>query len=172
MLFLKIFLTFFKIGAFSFGGGYAMIPLIIQETVSTNNWISKDVLLNMISISQVTPGPIAINISTFIGYTKAGVIGSIVATSAVILPSVTLVTIMYLFIKKFKDNIYLKWFLSGIKVVIVGLIGAGFLSVFIEGVQNVVTTLIFVASFYLVGFKKIHPIPVIFVAGLLGAMLL
>ena len=149
-----------------------MIPLIVQEVVHTNGWISKDILLNMISISQVTPGPIAINIATFVGYIKSGVIGSVVATTAVILPSVALVTIMYLFIKKFKDNIYLKWFLSGIKVVIVGLIGAGFLSVFIEGVNNILTTLIFIVSFYLVGYKKVHPIPVIFVAGFLGAVLL
>ncbi|WP_099202923.1 chromate transporter [Miniphocaeibacter massiliensis] len=172
MILLKIFITFFKIGAFSFGGGYAMLPLIMQEVVYTNGWISKEVLLNMVSISQVTPGPIAINMATFVGYLKTGAIGSLIATIAVILPSIVLVSIMYLFIQKFKGNIYLEWFLNGIQVVIIGLIAAGFLSVFLEGVDSLISTLIFIVSFYLVGYKKVHPIPVIFVAGLLGTVLL
>ncbi|QQK07910.1 chromate transporter [Miniphocaeibacter halophilus] len=170
MIFLKLFFTFFKIGLFSFGGGYAMIPLILQEIVNTNGWIEKIDLINMISISQVTPGPIAINIATFVGYVISGVRGSLVATISVILPSVILVTIMFFFIKKFKGNIYLEWFLKGIRVVVVGLIGAGFLSIFLEGVNNVFAVIVFTVSFYLVAFKKVHPIPVIVVAGILGAV--
>lgn len=172
MLLVKLFITFFKIGAFSFGGGYAMIPLIMQEIVINNKWIGKTDFINMISISQITPGPIAINIATFVGSVTNGLIGSLVATTAVILPSTILVIIMYFFIKKYKDNDYLNLFLRGIRVVVVGLIGAGFLSVFNEGVTNIIGLGIFLISFYLVGFKKMHPIPIIIVAGIIGAVIL
>ena len=110
MLLVKLFITFFKIGAFSFGGGYAMIPLIMQEIVINNKWIGKTDFINMISISQITPGPIAINIATFVGSVTNGLIGSLVATTAVILPSTILVIVMYFFIKKYKDNDYLNLF--------------------------------------------------------------
>lgn len=172
MLLVKLFITFFKIGAFSFGGGYAMIPLIMQEIVINNKWIEKTDFINMISISQITPGPIAINIATFVGNITNGLVGSLVATTAVVLPSTILVVIMYFFIKKYRDNDYLNLFLYGIKVVVVGLIGAGFLSVFNEGVTNIVGLGIFLVSFYLVAFKKMHPIPIIIVAGIIGAVIL
>lgn len=172
MILLKMFITFFKIGIFSFGGGYAMIPLILQEVVNINGWIEKADFINMISISQITPGPIAINIATFIGYMNKGFLGSLTATTAVMLPSIILVTLMYFFIKKLEGNDYLELFLKGIRVVVVGLIGAGFLSVFQEGVDGIFTLAIFIASFYLVGIKRVHPIPVIVVAGILGAVVL
>ncbi len=172
MLLVKLFITFFKIGAFSFGGGYAMIPLIMQEIVINNKWIEKTDFINMISISQITPGPIAINIATFVGSITNGIVGSLVATTAVILPSTILVVLMYFFIKKYRDNDYLNLFLQGIRVVVIGLIGAGFLSVFNEGVTNIISLGIFLVSFYLVGFKRVHPIPIIIVAGIIGAVIL
>lgn len=169
---LKMFLTFFKIGAFSFGGGYAMLPLIIQEVVEVNKWIEKSDFIKMVSISQITPGPISINIATFVGYVNKGVLGSLTATVAVVLPSIIFVGLMYLFIKKLDGNEYLELFLKGIRVVIVGLIGAGFLSIFTEGVTSAITLVIFIVSFYLVAFRNTHPIAVIVVAGILGAVLL
>ena len=117
MIFLQLFTTFFKIGLFSFGGGYAMIPLIMQEVVTNHGWIEKLDFINIISISQITPGPIAINLATFIGYNLKGIPGSLSATTAVVLPSITLVSLMYVFIKKFRDNEYLNLFLDGIKAV-------------------------------------------------------
>lgn len=168
MIFLQLFTTFFKIGLFSFGGGYAMIPLIMQEVVTNHSWIQKMDFINIISISQITPGPIAINIATFIGYNLKGILGSLAATTSVVLPSIILVSLMYVFIQKFRDNEYLNLFLDGIKVVIIGLIGAGFLSLAQEGLTSIVGIIVFILSFYAVGIKKANPIPVILIAGVIG----
>ncbi|MDO5018210.1 MAG: chromate transporter [Lagierella massiliensis] len=168
MIFLKLFMTFFKIGLFSFGGGYAMIPLITQEVVMSNSWINKSDFINIISISQITPGPIAINIATFIGFNLKGLLGSITATISVILPSIFLVSLMFIFLRKFRSNEYLNMFLEGIKVVIIGLIGAGFMSLATEGLTSISGIIVFILSFYAVGIKKINPIPVIVLAGIIG----
>ena len=84
---LKLFLTFLKIGAFTFGGGYAMIPIIQRETVEKHGWVNDDEILEMLAISESTPGPIAINSATFVGYRVAGFWGSLAATCGVVLPS-------------------------------------------------------------------------------------
>lgn len=172
MILIQIFITFFKIGAFSFGGGYAMLPIIIQEVVDNNQWIKKEDFINMVSISQITPGPIAINTATFVGYVVNGFKGSIFATIAVILPSIILVVLAFKFIQKFKENRYLKIFLSSIKVVVVGLIGAGFITILIDGVNSAISILIFAVSFYMVAIKKINPITTILIAGIVGAVIL
>ena len=86
MIYLKLFLTFFKIGAVSFGGGYGMISLIREEVIS-NGWLTEEKLLNMIAVSESTPGPIAVNIATFIGSNQAGILGSFFATLGVVTPS-------------------------------------------------------------------------------------
>lgn len=172
MILIDIFVVFLKIGAFSFGGGYAMLPLIMQEVVNNNQWINKEDFINMVSISQITPGPIAINTATFVGYVVHGYKGSFIATFAVVLPSIILVAISFKFIQKFKENKYLKIFLNSITVVVVGLIGAGFISIFIEGVNDIISILIFALSFYMVTVKKTNPIITIVVAGIVGAMVL
>jgi chromate transporter len=87
----KIFLTFLKIGAFTFGGGYAMIPLIQKEAVENHKWVTDEDILNVVAIAESTPGPIAINCATFVGYKQAGIKGSIVATAAMVLPSFVII---------------------------------------------------------------------------------
>ena len=93
MIYLKLFLSFFKIGLFTFGGGYAMIPLI-QETVLNNNWMGLEKLIDFIAISESTPGPFAINMATFIGTTKGGFIGAVFSTLGVVLPSFIIILIV------------------------------------------------------------------------------
>ena len=103
MIYLLLFWNFFKIGLFTFGGGYAMIPLI-QETVLGMGWLDEETLLNFIGISEATPGAFAVNIATFVGYSQAGVLGSLVATLGVVMPSFVIVLlIMIFFIKKSKN---------------------------------------------------------------------
>ena len=97
---LKLFTTFFKIGLFTFGGGYGMIALVKEECVDKNNWIEEDEFVNLIAIAESTPGPIAINMATYIGYKQAKVLGSIIATFGVVLPSLIIIYI----IAKFLDN--------------------------------------------------------------------
>lgn len=119
---IRLFLVFLKIGAFSFGGGYAMLPFIEQEVVNSNQWLTETEFLDIIGISQATPGPIAINTATFVGYRTGGVIGSIVATTGVILVSVILVLIASHFMEKFKDSITLRNALKGMRPALVAMI--------------------------------------------------
>jgi len=121
MILLKLFFEFFLIGAFTFGGGYAMIPLI-RQVVLEQGWITEELFLDFIAVAESTPGPIAINMATFIGATQAGILGSIIATLGVVLPSfliILLVASIFIYVLK---NKYVKAFLDGIKPVIVGLI--------------------------------------------------
>ena len=110
---LKLFFTFFKIGLFTFGGGYSMIPLISEE--ATNFGLEMSDLSNFIAISESTPGPFAINIATFIGYNKGGVLGSILSTLGVVLPSFFIIYIISLFFDAFMTNTYVAYAFTGIK---------------------------------------------------------
>jgi chromate transporter len=121
MLYLELFISFFKIGLFSFGGGYGMIPLI-QREIETYQWITTQDYINIISISEMTPGPIAVNTATFVGYKAGGILGGLLATLGVILPSLILVLIASHFLNKFKDHPLLKSMLWGIKPVVAALI--------------------------------------------------
>jgi chromate transporter len=121
-LLFKLFYTFFYIGVFTFGGGYAMIPLISQEVLN-NNWVdSTDILIDFIAIAESTPGPFAINIATFIGYEQAGIIGALFASFGVVLPSFIIILIIAKLFTKFASNKYVQGFLKGIRPVVPGII--------------------------------------------------
>ena len=100
---LKLFTTFFKIGAFTFGGGYAMIPLIQHEVVDKNEWITDEDILEIVAIAESTPGPIAINSATFVGYRVCGVLGSIAATLGVVVPSFLIMLCVFFLLDRFQD---------------------------------------------------------------------
>ena len=121
MILLELFLTFFEIGALTFGGGYAMIPFV-KDAVLTHGWLTEDELLNMIAVSESTPGPIAVNMATFVGSTQAGVLGSIVATLGVVLPAFTIMVIISALLKNFLKYKGVSAFLSGVRPAIVSLI--------------------------------------------------
>jgi len=123
MILLQLMWTFFKIGMFSFGGGYAMIPLI-QKEIEVNGWVQAQEFADIVAISQMTPGPLAVNASTYIGYKVAGVIGSVFATLGVSLPSFILITIIARFVAKFKESAALEAVLKGIRPVTIGLISS------------------------------------------------
>ncbi len=120
-IYLQLFLTFLKIGAVSFGGGYAMIPLIQDEVIS-NGWLSSEQILNFIAVSESTPGPIAINMATFVGSSQAGILGAICATLGVILPSFIIILIIASVIKGLLKFAGVKAFIDGLRPVVVGLI--------------------------------------------------
>ncbi|MCM0649961.1 chromate transporter [Clostridium swellfunianum] len=121
MIFLKLFISFFKIGLFSFGGGYAMIPLI-QSELEANNWLSSSEFIDIIAIAEMTPGPIAVNSATFVGYKAAGFWGGIVATFGVALPSLLLILIISNVFFKFQKHPLNIMIFYGIRPVIAGLI--------------------------------------------------
>ena len=174
--FLTLFLTFFKIGAFTFGGGYAMLPLI-QEEVLRHNWVAESDLINFIAVSESTPGPFAINMATYIGSQVGGkcgvwgsLFGSACATLGVVLPSFIVILIVARFYEKYKQSRIVKGCMGGLKPAVVGLIGAAILSVVAEvlfpaGVAlsafsdpaMYVSLGIFALTVTLAFWKKVHP---------------
>ena len=118
----NLFLTFFKIGLFTFGGGYAMIAQIRESIVENKKWLTEDELLHIITISEATPGPIAINMATFIGYKRKGVLGSALATLGVVLPSFIIIFTISLFVEKFLKIEYVAYAFAGINSAVAFLI--------------------------------------------------
>ena len=121
---LKLFTTFFKIGLFSFGGGFAMIPLIQREVIERRKWIDKKDFLDMLVLAQSTPGPIAVNTSVFVGYKTAGVAGAIAATLGTILPSFIVILLLALFFAEVRDNRYVDAAFRAMRPAVVALIVA------------------------------------------------
>lgn len=136
MSLIDIFLMFFRIGLFSFGGGYTVISLLQKELVS-NNLIRSEDFINMVAISQITPGAVAINIATFVGFNNYLFVGAVIATLGIVLPSLLIVIFVIKFITKFKSSTYVRDLLKGLSPAIVGLIFVAFANIakieFIEG---------------------------------------
>ena len=127
MIFLELFWTFFTIGAFTFGGGYAMLPLI-QAEVERHGWVDSQTLLDFVAVSESTPGPFAINMATYVGTTQGGVLGAICATLGVVLPSFIIILIVAKCYDKFRTSRAVKGCMSGLKPATVGLIGGAVLN--------------------------------------------
>ena len=119
---LKLFLAFFKIGAFTFGGGYAMIPLIQHEVTEKNKWITDDDMLEIVAISESTPGPIAVNSATFVGYRVCGVLGSVAATLGVVLPSFLIMLCVFFVLDQFQDKPAVQYAFMGIRACVLALV--------------------------------------------------
>lgn len=118
----ELFFVFFKIGAVTFGGGLAMLPIIEKELVIKRKWVTKDTLLDYFAIGQATPGIIAVNVATFLGYSRAGILGAIIATLGVVTPSIIIISIIAKFLSGFSENITVKKALAGINVVVAALL--------------------------------------------------
>lgn len=171
MILFKVFITFFKIGLFSFGGGYAMLPLIQQEVVTVNNWISAEEFIDVVAISQVTPGPIAINSATYIGYKTNGVLGSFCATLGVSLPSIIIMLLIAKFFFSFKDNKTVKNAFKGLRPATIGLIAAAAILVAKDSFIDYKSLLIF-GSAFIASYKfKIDPIILTILSAIAGLIL-
>ena len=119
---LQVFVSFFKIGAFTFGGGYAMIPLIQNEAVEKRHWVTDEDILDIIAIAESTPGPIAINSATFVGYKAAGVLGSVCATLGVVLPSFVIILLLSFVLKQFSEFKPVVYAFNGIRAGVLALL--------------------------------------------------
>ena len=135
---LELFLTFLKIGAVSFGGGYAMIPLVTDEVIA-HGWLTAEEILNFIAVSESTPGPIAINMATFVGASQGGVLGAILATLGVVLPSFVIILIIASVIKGLLKFAGVKAFLNGLRPVVVGLIVGTAITMFLSVILSLDT---------------------------------
>lgn len=118
----NLFLTFFKIGICTFGGGYAMLPILERECVDKNHWITNDEILDYYAIGQCTPGIIAVNVATFVGNKKKGLLGGLFATIGVVLPSILIITLFASVLFLYKDNVYVLKAFSGIRLSVCALI--------------------------------------------------
>lgn len=178
MIFLQLFWTFFKIGAFTFGGGYAMLPLV-QAEVAAQGWMSQEELVNFVAVSESTPGPFAVNVSTYVGMETGGLLGALCATLGVVLPSFVIILIVAKCFEKFQKSRIVKGCMQGLEPAVVGLIAASVVSVgqtvfFPSGVCAAAFGLSFwisVALFVVMAvlsFKKVHPILIICLSAVLG----
>lgn len=170
MIFWILFVTFFKIGAFTFGGGYAMLPLI-QSQVEGHQWMSTSQLIDFIAVSESTPGPFAVNVSTYVGMKVGGLLGAFCATLGVVLPSFIIIMIVAKCFDRFKNSKIVKGCMTGLKPAVVGLIGAAVVSVgktalFMNGLDFVSMALFFAMTF--LAFKNVHPIFIIAVSAFVG----
>lgn len=166
-----LFITFFRIGMFSFGGGYAMLPMMESEVINARSWLTNAEFIDIIAISEMTPGPIAINSATFIGYRVADVLGSIIATTGVVIPSLIVMLTLLIFIERAKNSKYIDWIFKGIRPIVLGLIASAAVSVAFSSIIDFKSALIAIGIFYLVAIKKTNPIAAIVIAGGLGVIL-
>lgn len=172
-IYLSLFTTFLKIGLFGFGGGYAMLPLIQHEVVAAPHcWLSMKDFIDIVAISQMTPGPIAVNSATYVGYTVTGSFwGAVIATFGVCLPPLVIMLLISKFYLKFRDNHYMDMTFAGLKPAIIGLIAAAALTLmnshnFIDFKSGLIFAAVFAATVY-----KIDPIKLILASGLAGLAL-
>lgn len=168
---IKLFLVFAKIGAFSIGGGYAMIPFIQREVIEKNAWLGFKEFSDILAISQMTPGPIAINTATFVGYKTAGVFGSIAATLGVAMPSFIMIIFIASLFSKFYEKKQVKNAFVWIRPVVVGLLAAATYSITASNVIDIKGILIFAAALLLLFIKKMDPILVIVISAIMGIFL-
>ena len=186
MIFLRLVWSYIKIGLFGFGGGYAMLSLIENEIV-TPGWISEKMFTDIVAISQMTPGPIGINSATYIGYVAPlqngfnewwwGILGSIICTFVVVIPSFLLVVYTSRYIRQHKDSAIIKGMFKGLRPIVVGLIASAALLLMNsanfgnENYEIMWSIALCIAAFCAVYFTKIHPILVIIAAGVAGLII-
>ncbi|MBQ7171939.1 MAG: chromate transporter [Clostridia bacterium] len=181
MIFLRLFLAFLKVGAFTFGGGYAMLPLI-REEVLAHGWLSEEQLIDFIAVSESTPGPFAVNVATYVGSDVGGIFGALCSTLGVILPSFVIILIVAKCYLRFRQSRAVSGCMAGLRPAVVGLIAAAALSVaaavffpaglsfsVLTDVSFYVSLGIFLLSLLLV-FKKVHPILVICLSAAIGLL--
>ena len=165
---LGLFLVFFKIGAFTFGGGYAMIPLIQKEVVDNKKWVTNDDILDIIAIAESTPGPIAINSATFVGFKTAGVLGAFCATFGVVLPSFLIISLISLILTKFQNITAVKYAFNGIRAGVLALIVKALISMYKQCPKGIISYIVMLFSFVAAAILKIPLLLVIIACALFG----
>ncbi|OGO77580.1 MAG: hypothetical protein A2Y23_11490 [Clostridiales bacterium GWB2_37_7] len=167
---IKLFIAFIKIGAFSFGGGYGVLAFMQKEIIESNNWINMQDFTNIVAIAEMTPGPIAVNASTFVGYKLSGFVGSSLATFGVILVPFALSLLVSIYFNKFKHLMQINWILKGIRPAVLGLIAAASINIgkisFVDFNSVVIGVLVFIGVYR----YKINPILALVLSGVMGVL--
>ena len=168
--YLDLFFTFARIGACTFGGGYAMLPILQRETVDKRGWATEDELMDYYAIGQCTPGVIAVNTSTFIGYKTHGLPGAVAATAGMISPSLVIIIIIAAFIQQFAHLEIVQNAFAGIRIAVCALVLQSVWKMAKKGVVDVPTAVILVITFIAVAFLGISPVTMVVVAAAAGIL--
>ena len=169
---IEMFIAFFKIGAFTFGGGYAMIPLIEEEVVNNKKWIEKNEFMDILVVSQSLPGALAVNCSIFLGYKIGGFLGAIMALLAVILPSFFIIIIIAAFFMQFRNNYYVNAAFKGITAAVPMLVLVGAISLGKGSNKNKITILTIILGLVGLIIFKLHPVVIIIMSAIYGIIFL
>lgn len=167
---IDLFITFAKMGTITFGGGYAMLPIIQKEVVEKKKWATNDEVVDYYAVGQCTPGVIAVNTATFIGYRLRGIAGGIVATLGVVFPSLVIIMVIAAFLKNFADYEIVKHAFGGIRVAVVALIISSIIKLWKSSIKNYIGVAIALAAFILGGILKISPVYIVISAGIVGVI--
>ena len=164
----SLFCTFFKIGAFTFGGGYAMIPLIQKEAVETHGWVTDDDILEIIAIAESTPGPIAINSATFVGYRTCGVLGSVCATLGVVLPSFVIILLISNILDRFKSVEAVQYAFNGIRAGVLALLFKALWTMYKKSPKGWAAYVVMAVAFVFTAYFELNVLIVIIACALFG----
>jgi len=173
LLIINVFIAFFKIGLFSFGGGYVMLPLVEKDIVREAGWITYTQFVDIVAIAEMTPGPVAINLATFVGYTIGGIPGAIASTTGVVLPSLIIIILLAKFLRKFYETETLQAVFRGLRPAVIALIGVAFVlvarvSISFEDLRSIGIALV---AFLILTFTRVNPLAVIIASGAAGFLL-
>lgn len=160
--------TFLRIGAFTFGGGYAMIPLVQREVVEKHGWISDDDVIDVIAIAESTPGPIAINMATFVGYRVAGFFGALAATLGVVLPSFLVIYTVSFILRQFSESTAVRYAFSGIRAGVLALLCKSLWTMYRKAKKYPVAYIIMAGAFVASAFTDVHVLWIIAACAVLG----
>ncbi|NLJ41763.1 MAG: chromate transporter [Clostridiales bacterium] len=167
----ELFIVFFRIGAFTFGGGYAMLPIIQKEIVDDKKWATNEEVIDYYAIGQCTPGIIAVNTATFIGYKNKGILGAIFATVGMVFPSLVIIIAIANFFMHFQDNPIVQHAFAGVRLAVVALVVNAVVRMWKTSVKDIVGIIIFGLTFLIIAFTKISPVIVIILSAVLGIVL-
>lgn len=168
----EMFIAFFKIGAFTFGGGYAMIPLIEEEVVNRKKWLTKEEFVDILVVSQSFPGALAVNCSIFLGYKISGFIGALMALLAVVLPSFLIIIIIASFFMQFRNNYYVNAAFKGITAAVPMLVLIGAISLGKGLERNIRTLMTIIVALIALEVVNVHPVIVILASAVYGIIFL
>ncbi len=170
-IYFELFVVFFRVGLFTIGGGYAMLPMLRKEVVQKHGWASDEEMLDYFAIGQSTPGIIAINTSTFIGYKKGGILGALFSTLGMVFPSWIIIIMIARLFEEFQGNEYVNNAFLGIRVVVIVLILNAVVRMGKKSVTNWIQATILVVAFVLVAFLSVNPIIIVVTSGILGILI-
>ena len=165
---LKIYLKFFKIGAVTFGGGYAMLPILRREIVEKDKWLSEEEIMDFYAISQGLPGIIAVNVGGFIGYSRKREAGAVAAALGVVSPCLVIITIIAACLANFQDNVYVRHALSAVSVCVCALILDSIIAMWKKGVKDVFGIILFAVMLILMTFSEVSPVLMVILSAVLG----